>query len=56
MDFLYFSMVLAMTSQVSDVQITGRRPRLLALPHGCVSFRYNTIIIALTVNIAAGLL
>jgi uncharacterized membrane protein len=56
MDFLYFSMVLAMTFQVSDVQITARRLRRLALLHGFVSFLYNTIIIALTVNIAAGLL
>ena len=56
MDFLYFSMVLGMTFQVSDVQITGRRLRRLALLHGLVSFLYNTVIIALTVNIAAGLL
>jgi uncharacterized membrane protein len=56
MDFLYFAMVLGMTFQVSDVQITGRRLRQLALLHGLVSFLYNTVIIALTVNIAAGLL
>jgi len=56
MDFLYFSLVLGMTFQVSDVQITSRRLRRLALLHGLVSFLYNTIIVALTVNIAAGLL
>lgn len=56
MDFLYFAMVLGMTFQVSDVQITARRPRRLALLHGFVSFLYNTIIVALTVNIAAGML
>jgi uncharacterized membrane protein len=56
MDFLYFSLVLGMTFQVSDVQITGRGPRRLALLHGLISFLYNTVIIALTVNIAAGLL
>ena len=56
MDFLYFSMVLGMTFQVSDVQITARRLRRLAMLHGLVSFLYNTVIIALTVNIAAGLL
>jgi uncharacterized membrane protein len=56
MDFLYFSIVLGMTFQVSDVQITARRLRRLALLHGLVSFLYNTIIVALTVNIAAGLL
>jgi uncharacterized membrane protein len=56
MDFLYFSLVLGMTFQVSDVQITSRRLRRLAVLHGLVSFLYNTIIVALTVNIAAGLL
>jgi uncharacterized membrane protein len=56
MDFLYFSLVLGMTFQVSDVQITARRLRRLAALHGLISFLYNTVIIALTVNIAAGLL
>jgi uncharacterized membrane protein len=56
MDFLYFSIVLGMTFQVSDVQITAPRFRRLAMLHGLISFLYNTVIIALTVNIAAGLL
>jgi uncharacterized membrane protein len=56
LDFLYFSLVLGMTFQVSDVQITARRSRRLATLHGFVSFLYSTIIIALTVNLAAGLL
>ena len=56
LDFLYFSLVLGMTFQVSDVQITARKFRRLAAAHGLLSFLYNTIILALTVNIAAGLL
>jgi uncharacterized membrane protein len=56
MDFLYFSLVMGMTFQVSDVQITARRLRRLATLHGLISFLYNTVIIALTVNIAAGML
>jgi uncharacterized membrane protein len=56
MDFLYFSLVLGMTFQVSDVQIKASRLRRLAMLHGLVSFLYNTVILALTVNIAAGLL
>ncbi len=56
LDFLYFSIVIGMTFQVSDVQITARRLRRLALLHGLVSFLFNTVIVALTVNIAAGLL
>ena len=56
LDFLYFSLVLGMTFQVSDVQITARKFRRLAAVQGLLSFLFNTIILALTVNIAAGLL
>jgi uncharacterized membrane protein len=56
LDFVYFSLVLGMTFQVSDVQITARKFRRLAAMHGLLSFLFNTIIVALTVNIAAGLL
>jgi uncharacterized membrane protein len=56
MDFLYFSLVLGMTFQVSDVQIESHRLRRLAVLHGLISFLYNTVILALTVNLAAGLL
>jgi uncharacterized membrane protein len=45
-----------MTFQVSDVQITARPLRRLAALHGLLGFLFNAIIIALTVNIAAGLL
>jgi uncharacterized membrane protein len=56
LDFMYFALVLGMTFQVSDVQITSRKFRRLAAVHGLLSFLYNTIILALTVNLAAGLL
>lgn len=56
MDFAYFSVVLGMTFQVSDVQITSRTLRRLALLHGLISFLFNTVIVALTVNIAASLM
>ena len=55
-DFCYFSLVLGMTFQVSDVQITSRKLRRLALVHGLIGFLFNTVIVALTVNIAASLL
>jgi uncharacterized membrane protein len=55
-DFLYFSFVIGMTCQVSDVQVTGRELRRLALAHGIVSFFFNTIILALTINIAASVI
>lgn len=49
-DFAYFSFVLGMTFQVSDVQITSHRIRRLALVHGLISFGYNMIIVALTIS------
>lgn len=56
LDFAYFSFIIGMTSQVSDVQITSGVMRRLALLHGVLSFAFNTIIIALTINIMASLL
>jgi uncharacterized membrane protein len=55
LDFAYFSFVIGMTSQVSDVQITSPAMRRLALIHGVLSFAFNTVILALSVNILAGL-
>jgi uncharacterized membrane protein len=55
LDFMYFSLVLGMTFQVSDVQITSRTLRRVAALHGLISFLFNTVIVALTVNLAAGL-
>jgi uncharacterized membrane protein len=56
MDFAYFSFVIGMTCQVSDVQISAPRFRRLALVHGLISFCFNTAILAVFVNIVASLL
>jgi len=52
-DFLYFSFVVGMTCQVSDVQVTSKVMRRLTLMHGVLSFFFNTIILALAVNVVA---
>jgi uncharacterized membrane protein len=54
-DFVYFSLVIGMTSQVSDVQVTSKGVRRVVAAHGVVSFFFNVAILALTVNLAAGL-
>ncbi|GAB2175466.1 DUF1345 domain-containing protein [Dongia sp. agr-C8] len=54
-DFVYFSLVIGMTCQVSDVQVTARHMRHLVTAQGIIAFFYNTVIVALAVNIAAGL-
>jgi len=51
-DFAYFSFVVGMTCQVSDVQITSRRMRRLTFAHSILSFGFNTIILAVVINIA----
>jgi uncharacterized membrane protein len=55
-DFAYFSFVIGMTFQVSDVQITDPGIRRLVLAHGLISFGYNTAILALVVNTVSNLL
>ena len=55
-DFVYFSFVIGMTFQVSDVQVTSKRIRKQVVAHGAVSFLFNVAILALAVNIGAGLL
>lgn len=55
LDFAYFSFVIGMTFQVSDVEITNKRLRRLVLLHSLISFAFNTFIVALTINIIAGL-
>jgi uncharacterized membrane protein len=55
-DLAYFSFVLGMTFQVSDVQIADPGIRRLALTHAMISFGYNTAILALVVNVVSNLL
>jgi uncharacterized membrane protein len=52
-DFVYFSFVIGMTSQVSDVAVTSRAIRRTVGVHGVVSFVFNAALLALSVNIAA---
>jgi len=55
-DFVYFSFVIAMTSQVSDVAITSKVIRRVATSQGVLSFFFNVSVLALTVNMVSNLL
>jgi uncharacterized membrane protein len=55
-DFLYFSFTIGMTFQVSDVPIESHRLRRTALAHAVLAFFFNVAVLALTVNIVAGLI
>ena len=55
-DFVYFSFVIGMTFQVSDVGVTQKSIRRMVVSHGVLSFFFSTAFIAMTVNIAAGII
>jgi uncharacterized membrane protein len=52
-DFFYFSFVIGMTAQVSDVQICASGMRRAVTGHSIASFFFNTVLIALVVNAVA---
>jgi uncharacterized membrane protein len=56
LDFAYYSFVVGMTSQVSDVAVLTRRMRRITLVHGVLSFVYNIAILAMSINIIGGVL
>jgi uncharacterized membrane protein len=55
LDFVYFSFVVGMTFQVSDVQISSRGIRRVCLLHALMSFAFNTTILALSINVISGM-
>ena len=56
LDFLYFSFVIGVASQTADVEIWCKPIRRVCLFHCILSFFFNTTILALTINIGAGLI
>ena len=55
-DFIYFSFVIGMTFQVSDVQVTSTPLRRLVIAHGVISFFFSVAILALAINLGASLI
>ena len=55
-DFMYYAFVVGMTSQVSDVAVTSKVMRRLTMLHAVLSFGFNMLILALSINVVAGLL
>ena len=55
-DFFYFATSIGATSQTSDVAIRSKTMRRLVTLHAVVSFFFNTMVLAITINIAAGLI
>jgi uncharacterized membrane protein len=55
-DFLYYSFVIGCATQTGDVGTVSSAMRRLTLIHGIVAFAFNTAILALMINVGAGLL
>ncbi|PZQ65754.1 MAG: DUF1345 domain-containing protein [Phenylobacterium zucineum] len=54
-DFLHFSIVIGVAAQTADIAITAKGLRRLATLHSLVAFAFNTVVVALTINLLAGL-
>ncbi|WP_378952700.1 DUF1345 domain-containing protein [Mesorhizobium sp. ANAO-SY3R2] len=54
-DFLYFAVVIGMTAQTADTNISSTQMRAAVLVHSIVSFFYNTVIVAAAVNLVVSL-
>jgi uncharacterized membrane protein len=54
-DFAYLSFTVGMTFQVSDTQVTSRRIRRTLLRHALLSYLVGSVIVAVTINVVAGL-
>ena len=54
-EFAYFSFTTGMTFQVADTDVKERTIRMTVLRHAITSFFLSAVILAITVNIVAGL-
>ena len=55
-DFLHFALIIGVACQTADVQISDRGVRRLSSVHSLTAFVFNTVIVALAVNLAVGAL
>ena len=55
MDFVYFALVIAMTDQTSDTNVTSRAMRRIVTGHSLFSYLFNTVIVAAAINIVLSL-
>jgi len=54
-DFLHFALIIGVASQTADIAISAKQLRRLCTVHALFSFSFNTVIVALTINLLAGL-
>ena len=54
-DFLHFACIIGVASQTADIQFTSKSMRRTGTVHSLIAFTYNTVVLALTINLCAGL-
>ena len=54
-DFLHFSVVIGVASQTADISFDSRRLRRIGTVHSLLAFAFNTVVVALTINLWAGI-
>ncbi|MFZ3007800.1 MAG: DUF1345 domain-containing protein [Phenylobacterium sp.] len=54
-DFVHFSTVIGVAAQTADIAFTSKPLRRIGTIHGIVAFTFNTVVLALTINLLAGL-
>jgi uncharacterized membrane protein len=55
MDFAYLAFTIGMTYQVSDTSIGAKAVRRTALRHAYMSYLFGTVVVAMIINVVAGL-
>ena len=55
-DFLYFASIIGTSAQTADIAFNTQEMRRIGLVHSVLAFFFNTILLALTINIASGLI
>ena len=55
LDFVYFSLIIGTSAQTADVEVTSAAMRHLNIVHCVLAFAFNTIILAIAINVAAGM-
>lgn len=52
-DFFHFALVIGVAAQTADIQISAKPIRRVVTLHGVLAFVFNTVILALTISLAA---
>jgi uncharacterized membrane protein len=56
LDFIYFSYVIGTSAQTADISVSSRAMRRTVIVHCVLAFFFNSAVLALTINLVAGLI